>query len=99
MRRSLIEQDDVEALGIVLAKLAQKDRETVRSQAGQLPPEGLACGRLDRRIEPVIVIEGLHHLQRFHPRARDPTAYGEMESQAAFVLAEDPHRLRGCLPP
>ena len=83
----------------MLAKLAQKDRETVRIQAGQLPPAGLARGRLNRRLQPGIVIEGLHHLERLHSIARDATAYGEMEPQAACVLAADPYRLRGGLPP
>jgi hypothetical protein len=91
MRRGLIEQDNVQALRIVLPILPQQDGEAVRIEAGQLPPEGLPRGGLHGRIEPVILIQGRDELDRLHAVPREATADGHMQAQATFILAEDPH--------
>lgn len=93
MRWSLIEEDKVQALGIVLPKVPQKDGEALGIEAGELPPEGVARGGFHRRIEPVRFIEGLDDLEGLHALCRDPAADGEMQPQAAFILAKHPHRL------
>jgi len=53
VRWGLGQQDEVEALRIVLAKLVKKDAEALGVQAWQRPPESLPGGEFDRCIEPV----------------------------------------------
>jgi hypothetical protein len=93
MRRRLIQEHDVETVGIVLTKLAEKDGEAGGIKAGQLPPEGLACGRFHCGVQPVILIQGCDDLNRLHTIAREPPREGQMEAEPAFILAEDPDRL------
>ena len=93
MRRRLIQEHDIEAVGIVLAKLAEKDGEAGGIEGGQLPPEGLASGRFYRGIQPVILIEGRDDLDRLHPIARESPREGQMPAEPAFILAEDPDGL------
>ena len=98
MRWGLIQQNDIETLGIVLTQPPEEDTETVGIQAWQFPPEGVPCGGLHGGIQPVIFIERLHNLERFDPIAGEPTAERQVEPEPAFVLAEDPHGLRRGLP-
>jgi hypothetical protein len=98
MRGGLVQKDEVETLSIVLTKLPQKDGKAISIEARQLPPEGLARGRLDSGIEPVILVQRRDNLHWFHPVARQPSVKRQVEAQARFILAEDPHRLVGGLP-
>jgi hypothetical protein len=49
----LVQQENVQTPGIVLAKLIQKEAEALGIKARQLPPEGVAGGGFDRRLQPV----------------------------------------------
>jgi hypothetical protein len=93
MRRSLIEEDNVQALCIVPAEVLQKDREALGIEAGELPPEGVARGGFNCCIQPVRFIEGLDDLEGLHAIPRHSAADWEMQPQAAFILAKHPHRL------
>jgi hypothetical protein len=84
---------------IVLAKLPQEDGEAVGIEAGQLQPEGLPRAGLHCGREPVILVQGRNDLNRLHARAREPTADGQVQTQAAFILTEDPYGSVGFLPP
>jgi hypothetical protein len=87
----------IQTLSVVLPQLVKKDGEAVGIEARELPPAGLARGGLDRGLEPVILIERLNDLDRLHPSARETAADRQLQAEPAFVLAEDPHRLRGRL--
>jgi hypothetical protein len=89
MRWSLIEEDKVQTLGLGLPKVPKEDCKAIRIEAGELPLEGLPCGRLHGGREPVIFIQGLDDLARLHVIARQPT----VQAQAPFVLTKDPHGL------
>jgi hypothetical protein len=99
MRGRLLQEDHIEAISIVLAKLAQKDREAVGIQARQLPPEGIACGRLHGGIEPVILVQRRDDLDGLHAEARESPPERQMQAETAFILAEDPHGLSRRLAP
>jgi hypothetical protein len=94
----LVEEHDVETVGLALAKLSQKDAEAGGIEARQLPPEGVPRSRLHRGIEPVILIPGLDHLDGLHALACQSTANGQVEPQPAFILAEEPYGLLRLLP-
>jgi hypothetical protein len=89
----LIEAHDIEAVGLVLAKLPQKDGEAGGIQAGQLPPEGLPSGRFHRGVQPVILIQGLDDLEGLHAIACEPPVDREVQAEPAFILTEDPDGL------
>jgi hypothetical protein len=93
----LIKQDNVQALSILLAKWAQKNGEALGVQAGALPPEGLACRWFHRRIEPRGLIKWLDDLRGLHPVARHTVLQGQVEPEATFILAKEPHGLGGHL--
>jgi len=93
MRRRLIQDHDVEAIGIMLTQLAEKDGAADGIQAGQLPPEGLARGRFHRCVQPVILVQGRDDLDRLHALACQPLLEGQMQAEPTFILAEDPDRL------
>jgi len=95
---SLVEEDDVETLGIVLPKLLEQATEAVGIQARQLPPEGLARRGFNRRIEPVRGIERLDDLEGLHAIPCEPTVEGQVQAQARFILAKEPYSLVGRLP-
>ena len=99
MRWRLVEEHDVETLRIMVAKLAQQDGEAGGLAARPLPPEGRACGGFDRRLPPVILLEGLDAWHGLHPVAREAAVEGQLETQTTVVWAADPHRLLGRLPP
>jgi hypothetical protein len=96
--RSLIQEDNVQPLGIVLTKFVQQEIETVGIEAGPLPPEGVAGGGLDRRRQPIRLVQGLDHLYRLHAVACEPPMDRQVQTEACFILAEDPYRLVGRLP-
>ena len=98
MRRGLIQQDNIEALGIVLTELFEKEAEAVGIQARQFPPEGVPRGGLHGRIQPVVLIAGLNDLEWLDSIASETTMDRQVEPEPAFVLAEDPHGLRRGLP-
>ena len=93
MCRGLVQEDDIEAVAIVLAQLLQKDGEAVGIEAGPLPPEGVAGGGLYSGIEPVRLVEGLDDLDRLHAVARQPPVQRQLQAQATFILTENPYRL------
>ena len=95
----LVEEDNIETLGIVLAKLAQKDGEAVGIQPGSCPPEGVPRRRLHRCIEPVEFIQRVHQLPWLRPDPRQPTEERQVETETTFILAEDAHRLVGRVAP
>ena len=99
MRWGLVQQDKVQALGIVLAQLVQTKTEARGIKPGHRPPEGVARGGVDCRIQPVCLVQRLDHLEGLHTIARDAATAGEGEAAPAFVLAEDPHRLGRRLTP
>jgi len=82
-----------------MSKVVQKNREALGIQAGQLPPEGIACRRIHRRIEPIGLMQGLHALDRLHPVARHAAQRGQVQPEATLILTKDPHGLRGRLSP
>src|SRR4029453_1187463 len=94
----LIQQDNVQTLRIVLAKLMQKEVEAVGIEAGPLPPEGGAGGGFGRRIQPVRLVQRFDNLEGLHAKACHAGPGREMEAQPAFVLAENSHRLVRRLP-
>jgi hypothetical protein len=98
MRRGLVQQDDVETLRIMLGKFVQKKGKAGGIQAGQFPPKRVARGGFDRGREPVRFVEWLDNLYRFDPAICEPTADGQVEPEATFLLAEEPYRLVGRLP-
>src|SRR5262245_14093112 len=89
----LVQQDNVQTLRIVLAKLLQKEVEAVGIEAGPLPPEGVAGGGFDRRIQPVRLVQRFDDLEGLHAKTCHAATGWEMEAQPAFVVAENPHRL------
>jgi hypothetical protein len=97
MRRSLIEEDNVQALGLGLAAVPQQDGAARGLEAGELPPAGVARGGFHRRREPVRFIERFDDLEGLHTIARDPATHREVQAQAAFVLAKHPHGLHRAL--
>lgn len=99
MRRRLVQEEDIEAVGIVVAKLPEKDAEAVRIEARQLPPERVACGGLHGGIEPIIFIQRLNDLDGLHAIAGELTVERQVQTQPTFILAEDPYGLVGRLPP
>ena len=92
MRWGLVQQNNVQTLGIVLAKLVQQETEARGITLGQLPPEGVARGGFDCRRQPGGLVQRLDDLEGLHARARDAATAWEVEAAPAFVLAEDPHR-------
>jgi hypothetical protein len=94
MRWRLIQEQGVEAVGIVLAKLAEKHSETVSIQVEQLPPEGIAGGRVHHGVQQVILVQGLDDLDRLHAIAGEPPGERQMQAELAFSLVEDPDGLR-----
>jgi hypothetical protein len=94
----LVEEDDIETLGIVLPKLPQKDGEAIGIQARQLPPEGVPRRGFHRGIAPVILVEGLNDLEGLHAVARQPTREGHVQAQTTCILAKHPHGVVGHLP-
>jgi hypothetical protein len=98
MRRGLVQQDAMETLGVVLAKLPQKDREAVGIAAGQLSPEGVARRGLHGGIQPGVLIEWRNDLDRLDSIPGETTADRQGETKPAFVLAADPHGLCRGLP-
>jgi hypothetical protein len=98
MRGRLVQNDDMKTRGLGLPTLPQQDGEAIRIEARQLPPKGLARGRLDGGIEPGILLQRCDHLHWFHPVARQPPVPRQVQAQACCLLAADPHRLGGRLP-
>ena len=99
MRGGLVEEDNIETVSLVLAKLLEKDGEAGSIEAGQFPPEGVSRGGLHGRIQPVLLIEGLDDLDRLDAIGRQPPVERQVETQARFILAEEPYGLVGRLPP
>src|SRR5262245_39918253 len=93
MRWGLVQQKNVQTLGIVLATLVQKETEARGIKLGQLPPEGVARGGFDCRIQPGGLVQRLDDLEGLHAIARDAATDWEVEAYPAFGLADDPHRL------
>jgi len=94
----LIEEHDIQTLCIVAPKLPQEGREALRIDGREFPPEGLASGGFDGRIEPIVFIQGLDQLEGLHPAPGEAATGRQMQAQAAFILAEQAHRLRRLLP-
>ena len=83
----------MQALGLGLADVPQKDGEALGSEAGALPPAGVARGGFQRRLEPGRVRERCADLEGLHAIPCDPATHREGQAQAAFVLAKHPHGL------
>jgi hypothetical protein len=64
----LVQQDNVQTLRLVLAKLLQKEVEAVGIEAGPLPPEGVASGGVDRRRPPVRRVQRFDDLEGCTPK-------------------------------
>ena len=94
MRRGLVQPDDIETRGSMLAKLPQKDRAAVGIEAWQLPPAGVSRGRLHGAIPPGVCIARLNDLDWLDSIPCETTTDWQVETEPAFVLAEDPHGLR-----
>jgi hypothetical protein len=89
----LVSQDTVPTLSLGWAKLMQPAGEAVGLEAGPLPPEGVAGGGFDRRLQPGRLVQRCNDLEGLHAQACHAATGREMEAQAAFVVAENPHRL------
>src|SRR4029453_3437153 len=89
----LIQQDNVQTLRLVLAKRMQKEVEAVGIEAGPLPPEGVAGGGFDRRVQPGRLVQRFDALEGLHAKACPAATGREMEAQPAFVVAENSPRL------
>ena len=93
MRWGLVQQDNVETLRLVLAKLLQKEAEAVGIEAGPLPPEGGAARGFDGCVQPVRLVQRVDDLEGLHAKACHAAPRRKLEAQPAFVMAENPHRL------
>ena len=92
MRGGLVQQDNVQTLCIVLAKLLQKEGEAIGIEAGPLPPEGVAGPGFDGCLQPVRLVQRFDDLEGLHAKAGHAATRREMEAQPAFVMAAPPHR-------
>jgi Transposase zinc-ribbon domain len=95
----LIQQDDVQALRIPVATVVQNNGAARGVQAGALPPEGVACRRFHRCIEPIVRIKWLHDLDGLHPIARHAARRGQVQPEATCILTKEAHRLAGVCRP
>ena len=98
MRRGVVQQDEVETRGVVLATLVEKHGEAVGLEAGPLPPAGFARRGFHGGREPLRLVQGLNDLDGLHAIARQPPVERQVQAQTTFIVAEDSHRLVGCLP-
>jgi hypothetical protein len=95
----LVQQDNGQTLRIVLTKLLQKEGEAVGIAAGPLPPEGVAGGGCDCRLQPGRLVQRFDALEGLHAVACAPTVEGHVQAQTTCILAADPHGLVGGWPP
>ena len=89
----LVQQDNVQTLRIVLAKLLQKEGDAVGIEAGPRPPKGVAGGGFDRRLQPVRLVQRCDELEGLHTPAGPAATGREMEAQPAFGVADNAHRV------
>mgnify|MGYP007132099767 CR=1 FL=1 len=90
MRGGVVEDQDIETVGIVTAEVLQEGLKTAAIQGGHFQPEGVPGGGFHGGVEPVGLVEGRIGLEGLDPASGEAARLREMESETAFVLKEDP---------
>lgn len=90
MRGGVVEDQDIETVGIVTAEVLQEGLKTAAIQGGHFQPEGVPGGGFHGGVEPIVLVEGRIGLEGLDPASGEAARLREMESETAFVLKEDP---------
>jgi hypothetical protein len=90
VKRTIIEEEQVEAGRISGGKMVEEELKSVRIEDGQFEKEALASQRLDRAVQ----VESLEVIRRWQERldatSSDPTTQHWQEPTATFVLHPQP---------
>lgn len=92
MGRSIVQHEDMEALGIVCAKALQEHLEAGGIEGRQLQPKSGSAGRLDGGVEPVVLIDWGRNPDGLGPARADPASDGQVKTDAGFILTPQSHR-------
>ncbi len=88
----VVENQDVEAGGVVLAEVLQEQLKASRIHGGRLQPKSGAGGGLDGGVEPEVMVQESHHLDGFDSARGDALSGRQMQADSGFVRTPQPYR-------
>ncbi len=92
MGGGVVEYQEVEGVGLLLAEVIQEQLKTGGVQSGQIQPERLTRDGLDGGVKPAVLVTRSHHFQGFDAMGGDPASHREVETEAGFILPPQAHR-------
>jgi len=91
MQTTIVQQQQIETIRILLRECIDKDLEIVGVQVGQFQKEVLASRRRHRTIDIEPLEDVLDGADRLYATCSQPAATDGEEAKAALILAEDPY--------
>lgn len=82
----VVEHQEVEGVGFLLAEVIQEQLEAGGVQPGEFQPKGVSRGRLDGGVEPAVFVKRSHHFQGFDPTGGDASSHRQVQTNTGFIL-------------
>jgi hypothetical protein len=97
MGPTIVQQQEIQAVGESLREAIDEELEHLGVQIGQLQEEAVPRRRLDGAVDIEPLEDRLHAPDRLHATRRKAPSPDREEAEATFVLAKHPHgaRVRG----
>jgi hypothetical protein len=90
MRATVVQEQEIQAVGEGLREGVDEELKAVSVQIRQLEEEARARGRLDRAIDVEPLKDMLHRADGLYPPGGETAAADSQQAEAAFVLTKDP---------